>query len=602
MPSRHLLLGLDGLDLNLLRALGPEVTPQLHRLMERGAYAACESVLPAATLPNWATILTGVDPGQHGVFDFTSLERRASAPWRVRFTGGSLRQAPTFAARLDGLGQRSACLGFPGTWPPESLRHGLFVSGWDSPVAKRGKASLAWPEKRFRELDEGADALVFDDVDEFRADDPAWLARLGDALCRRMMRRLGFYLAALESDRWDAFAAYFGESDTASHYLWSCYDERSPRHVAAAASPRARQGLARVYQALDMAAGQLLAAAGGARVELTVVSDHGSGGSSDKVLFLNRVLAHAGLLRWRRRLGDGADAAAAGHVGFSAGRAAYAVRSAALRFAPSMVKEALFRVPGLDLPGRLESQVRFGDIDWQRTRAFSEELNYFPSIHLNLPALADSAVRDTAVAEVRAALAALRDPWTGRPVLKALHRREELFDGPYLERAPDLIVELELDGDYSYNLMPSSSHTPGALNRKMDGQADAKSACWRRLEGAELLGRKGRSLPGSHRSHGFFLGSGPQVKPVGEVGLGVADVHATFLARMGLAPAPEAAGSVCWAALNVDRMPGRQTVQAPRQASDPPTAPGHARAQNNRPSAHAVHLVEARLRALGYVD
>src|SRR5439155_272212 len=95
-------------------------------------------------------------------------------------------------------------------------------------------------------------------------------------------------------ERWDALRAVFGESDTVAHHFWRFHDPRSPRH---APGPFAG-AIARVYEALDRAVGVLLAAAP-PDTAVAVVSDHGSGGASDRVVHLNRGLAACGLLALR---------------------------------------------------------------------------------------------------------------------------------------------------------------------------------------------------------------------------------------------------------------------------------------------------------------
>jgi predicted AlkP superfamily phosphohydrolase/phosphomutase len=42
--------------------------------------------------------------------------------------------------------------------------------------------------------------------------------------------------------------------------------------------------------------------------------------------------------------------------------------------------------------------------------------------------------------EIRGGLLALRDPETDLPVIEKVHRKEEIYHGPYMDRAPDLIV------------------------------------------------------------------------------------------------------------------------------------------------------------------
>jgi predicted AlkP superfamily phosphohydrolase/phosphomutase len=540
-------IGLDGADWDVIDALGPAVCPTLLRLRDEGAHARLRSVQPPATLPNWTTFLTGVDPGTHGVFDFTTRRGR-----RVAFTGGTVREAPTIAARLDRAGLRTAVVGFPGTWPPERLEHGVFVSGWDAPVAFEADASFVWPPSLHGPL-VARGGHRFDDVDEFDADRPGWHALLPAALEARVRRKAELGRWLLEGERWDLFALYFGESDTASHHLYAHFDPASPRHPAGAH----RGGLGRVYRALDRAVAELRRAAG-PDVELTVLSDHGSGGSSDRVLYLNRALAEAGLLR------------------FAGGPSlAGPLKDVALTVLPPAARERLFQLAGRALPGWLESRARFGGIDFASTTAFSEELNYFPGIWLNR---ADrdpgGTVRDVdaAAGRVEEALLALRDPWSGTAVVRRVWRRAELYRGPHVDRAPDLLLDLHLDPrGYSYNLLPSGGAPPG-------------TGPWRRLGPEEHLGRKGRSMPGSHRDRGLLLMAGPTVRAVGEIDARMADVTATVLARLGVRPGRELHGRVLREAV---RPPGARPLPAAEAMAAP---------------AHAAERLERRLRALGYIE
>ncbi|MCG8554408.1 MAG: alkaline phosphatase family protein, partial [Proteobacteria bacterium] len=390
----------------------------------------------------------------------------------------------------------------------------------------------------------------------------AWHERLPAALVRRVRRKTELGLWLLERRSWDVFAFYFGESDTASHHLWSLHDPGSPRrpsHVNA----RQRDGLARVYEALDEAVAELARAAG-PDTEVTVVSDHGSGGSSDKVLYLNCVLEQAGLLRMHRSATAGL---------------ARGLKETALTQLPPRLRERVYRFAGARLPGLLESSSRFGAIDMARTTVFSDELNYFPALHFNLrgrepngtlhPGDAPRVRRD-----VEQLLAGLRDPWTGRPVVAWVKSREQLYRGPYLSRAPDLLLGFELDGGYSYNMMPSAG-------------APAGTGPFRRLAPSEYLGRKGRSLPGSHRPHGLLIMAGPQVQARGQLDAEMADATASVLARLGIAPLEQGSGRVLpfgspERAATHRRLPGAPVQRSARQGDEA--------------------RVEARLRALGYLE
>lgn len=556
MSARSLVIGFDGADLEIVMHLGRTSLPRLFALMDAGTYAHQRSVEPPATLPNWTTFLTGLDPGAHGVFDFTTRHG-----YQVRFTAGTVREAPTLAARLDKLGLACACVGFPATYPPERLEHGIFMSGWDAPVSFEADRSFVWPPALHDKLTRRFGPLRFDEVDQFAADQPGWHARLGESLAGKVARRaeLGEFLLA--SRRWDLFAFYFGESDTASHYLYSLYDEGSPRRPREVA-PSEASGLRRVYEALDCALGRLLDAAG-PEAEVTIVSDHGSGGASNKVLYLNRALEQAGLLM---------------HHASKAEEGAWArqLKQLALSRLSPALRDRLFRMAGATLPSFLESRARFGAIDMTRTQAFSDELNYFPAIHLNLRGreprgiVAPSDVERTKQ-RVTDALLALRDPVHGRPVVKRVHAREDLFVGPFVARAPDLLLELHLDRGYSYNLMPSSEVAAGTI--------------FRTLAPSEYLGKKGRSLPGSHRPRGLFVASGPKVSARGQIDLTIADASACVLSRLDVASPPTARGRVPSGFLLENRPLHAAIDSAPRVASRP-----------------RAGKLEARLRALGYID
>lgn len=554
MSARAIVIGLDGADVDVMNGLGPAQLPNLFGLIERGAWARLESVQPPATLPNWTTFLTGLDPGTHGVFDFTLREG-----YRVRFSAGTVREAPTVAARLDRLGLRCAVAGFPATWPPEPLENGVFLSGWDSPVAFEADASFVWPPVLHDAIVKRFGERRFDDVDEFDADAPGWHAALPGALERRIARKAELARWLLAREQWDLFAFYFGESDTASHHLWAHHDPGSPRHPAGCLDEE-RDGLARVYRALDRSVGELVEAAG-EHAEVTIVSDHGSGGASDRVLYLNRALAEAGLLRFV--------------PGSPLGALASRAKDVALTRLPSAARERLFRLAGRALPGLVESRARFGAIDFSDTRAFSDELNYFPSVSFNVRGREPNGQvdpRDVEAlrAEVTDALLALRDPWSGAPVVAKVWPRESLYRGPHVERAPDLLLELHLVDGYSVNLMPSASAPPG-------------TGAWRRLAPEEHLGRKGRSLAGSHRPRGLYVAAGPRVRPVGEIRARMADATATLLARLDLDPGA-LHGRVLREAIRRGDRRALPEADAPRTDRGDPTK------------------LEARLRALGYID
>jgi len=54
-------------------------------------------------------------------------------------------------------------------------------------------------------------------------------------------------------------------------------------------------------------------------------------------------------------------------------------------------------------------------------------------------------------------LLAWRDPGDGAPMLKAVYRREEIYRGPFVALAPDLLLDFQLRDGYSVSCLRSVS-------------------------------------------------------------------------------------------------------------------------------------------------
>ncbi|HWP64730.1 MAG TPA: alkaline phosphatase family protein, partial [Candidatus Limnocylindria bacterium] len=263
--------------------------PHLARLCRDGVRATVRSTLPVATFPAWTSLVTGVNPGRHGVLDFTE---RIPGTMRLRFVNGSWRRTPAVWTLLGRARRRVAVLSVPATYPPEAVS-GLMVSGFDTPLTAAADGSFVHPRERWPEIRALVGRLPFADFQEV-ATGPGWHARALRSLLDGIERRARLAETLLVRDAPDFLMLVFGESDTVAHHFWRFHDPQSPRF---APSPHA-DAVRTVYEALDRALGRLVAAAGPGST-VCVVSDHGSAGAGDRVIHLNRRLAEAGLLRFR---------------------------------------------------------------------------------------------------------------------------------------------------------------------------------------------------------------------------------------------------------------------------------------------------------------
>lgn len=410
-PPRLMLIGVDGVDLRLVRELLPrEAMPNLNAFLDRGAGGPLESVFPTHSAAAWSSMMTGLTPAGHGVFDF-----------QTRSPDGRYRHAApdpdlTLWRRLNRLGWRTGVYNFPVSYPPMAL-DGWMVSGMLTPDARRSSYPL-----------ELADALLAE-IPDYQIDLewvlyegrlPALLRDLAE-LNRRHARAARFLLARQPVD---LFAAAFIATDRAQHAIWSRLDPLHPAYredQAAALLP----AIVDFYRGLDDALGEMIAFAG-LHTTLIFLSDHGFQSAAwqfhvDGWLADHNWLAYAGspgsrLARQARRL-EGPR-----------------LRALRRKLLPDLSRRAAVLAPG-------------GTLDWSRTLAYGP-WNFHQGVRLNLRGREVSGIVEPGppaehlLEEIRQALLAERHPQTGAAVVRAVFRTSELYSGPYLPQMPDLVFDL----------------------------------------------------------------------------------------------------------------------------------------------------------------
>lgn len=523
--NRFLLIGLDGAEPSLVEPWMAEGRlPHLTGLRCRGTYVRLGSTMPPATFPAWTSCVTGVNPGRHGIFDFTEVRQ---GQYALRFVNATDRKAPALWEILSIAGMHVVVLGVPGTYPPDRV-NGLMVSGFDSPVATSIDRSFVWPPALFEDVR----AWRFADFQEtdIRA---GWHNRALPKLLDKIAVKEAIAKKLLLRDPWDFFMVVFSEADTVSHHFWLYHDPCSPRH-----RPGHEDALLKVYTRLDAAVGALIEAAG-PDVTVGVLSDHGFGGAGTGVVHLNNWLAEHHYLEFSGRTGS-------------------LLKNVALAVTPETWRGGVFR-RFRGLAANAESRSRFSGIDWRRTRAWSEELNYFPSVRINLKGrepLGQVLPNDYDV--FCDELCGELERWA--PVRRAW-RRAELYSGSYVEKAPDIVLELALENGYSYSCLRSRG-----------------GPSFRRIGPDEYLGGKERGMNGNHRPAGVLFLS----KPSQAAAARIEDIAPTVLAALGV-PSPPMDGVSLWDQPSVGA--GATAARAPWSYS-----------------AAEEQAIEGRLRGLGYFE
>ena len=114
-----LVLALDGASFAVLRPMAAAGRlPHLGRWMAEGFQAPLRSTCPPVTFPAWSTFMTGLEPAQHGIYDFT---QKIPGRYRVRFVNASHRYGESVFAPISRAGGQVLVLGLPATFPPEAV-------------------------------------------------------------------------------------------------------------------------------------------------------------------------------------------------------------------------------------------------------------------------------------------------------------------------------------------------------------------------------------------------------------------------------------------------------------------------------------------------
>lgn len=424
---RVFVVGLDAATWDLIlpwAAAG--VLPTIARLLREGVHAPLRSTLPALTPPGWTSAATGRNPGKHNVFNFYRGQAGGLAP--VPVTPADLRSPRVWdIAAQHGL--RSVVLRMPLTYPPDPAV-GVMVGGIMTPkgaddfVAPTAlKAALEARIPGYR-MDVDTTALKAGDLDAFR-DDAFDLQRIQTAEA----------LYCLEHEDWDLFWVMSHTLDKLQHFFWRYMDPEHPAYP----GPTPHEHVIRDFHvAFDTALARMLAALP-AGTPVVLLSDHGSAPLHTYLHVMNW-LADSGYLGLHQ---EGIARRGLAAVGVDARALVRGLRRAGLGWVPRLVPRGLKR----QVPQASASFAKVaGRIDWSRTRA------YCPSapgsgLWINLrgrepegivaPGEEYERVREA----LRQDLLAYRDPRSGEPVVAAVHRREDIYHGPYADGGPDLLVE-----------------------------------------------------------------------------------------------------------------------------------------------------------------
>jgi predicted AlkP superfamily phosphohydrolase/phosphomutase len=258
--SRVLVIGLDCVPPRLAFERYRHVMPNLSRLMDQGVWGPLRTVVPPITVPAWACLFSGYDPGELGLYGFRN---RVPGSYQLELASSSQLHKPMLWERLAPE-QRVCCLFVPPSFPPRAVP-GELVSCFLTPDAD---CEHTYPPALAEEL-RARFGPYQPDVEEYRTD-----ARepLLEQLYAGTTQRFAIACHLQRTRRPHLTVMVEIGPDRFHHAFWADIDPEHPRHDPA--GPYRDAGL-RYYAFLDRQVGLLLEAAG-PEVNVLVLSDHGA--------------------------------------------------------------------------------------------------------------------------------------------------------------------------------------------------------------------------------------------------------------------------------------------------------------------------------------
>jgi predicted AlkP superfamily phosphohydrolase/phosphomutase len=489
-----ILIGLDGATWD---QLGPAMDrgelPSLKQILERGAHGILESTVPPTTPPAWSSSQTGVGPGRHGIFDFRATPH--ADPLRALISLQQMKGLKLWQV-LNRQGRTCGYLNVPVLYPPDPV-DGYMVSGMMTPGTE---VEFTHPSDLKAEILRLFPDYVLDvDIPKYDAEFWEDAKVFLDDVDHATQRRIELFTHLLETRPCDFQMMVLEATDRVGHLFWKYLDPQVPHYHAPLAERVRERYFKGILRRIDDFLGDMLA-----RTErgydLWLMSDHGFGGN-DAYFNANWWLEQEGLLAVKKELAWKK-------------RAFYrAWKLGENKVARTLVPKSLQR--------KLRTKIRKGRSSFMSDLETALDFEKTPVFYASIPchglfirrkgpgAIASDEAYEQLRGRLREGLLGLRLD-DGKPLVDKVWTREELYEGPMLWTAPDVVFQCR-----NYAIVP------------------------RPLLGAtELTMDLGRAPNGFHRPDGIFAAVGEGIAARKLPRSSIEQIAPTALARMGLPKPP----------------------------------------------------------------
>lgn len=494
------LLGLDGSTLDLIGPWASEgKLPTIKKLIRSGSSGRLRSTIKPITPVAWTSIMTGKNPGKHNMMDFFDADYE-------NFRIGHFKAAGDVKAEfvweiLEKNGIKCGIINIPMSSPFRSR-----VTFGEGDHLRKDWMNFSWPE-----------------------DTKAGLNPSNPLFERRMFELIDMRFDQIDyiakNKEWDFLAMNIFAVDPLQHYRW--YDMKL---------------LLRAFKKVDARLSEVLERLG--EINLFLISDHGMT-RLKKTFHMDNWLQSEGYLRFRG--GGGVKASRIAKIGLTPANftrvlnplISFAQNHGMMRFIPSGIRKGIESVKRkLPSADKLNIEQLSDRIDWSSTRAYC--MGSYGDVVINLRERSSHGIVEGGeYSELRDEIREkLKDYFRGLGIKSNIWKREELYSGPYMDNAPDLLFYID-DGhiitESTYKIEDSASFFTEPV--------------------------RGKTFVAHHALNGIFIAHGQDIAEGKEIeNLSIMDITPTILHMFGIPVPEDMDGRVLKEIFRADSEAGRRDV------------------------------------------
>jgi predicted AlkP superfamily phosphohydrolase/phosphomutase len=276
---KTVMVGLDGVPFGMIEGFATTgVMPHTAELISQGVFRVMNSSVPEVSSVAWSSIITGKNPGQHGIFGFVDL---SPGSYKMSFPNFDDLKTPPFWDMWEG---ESVIINVPATYPVRQM-NGVMISGFVSIDFEKS----IYPRSLVPDLKRLDYRL---DVDSRKAHSSVGLFL--EDVGKTLDARIEAYRYLWDSSNWQTFMLVFTVTDRLMHFLWEAYEDADHKY---------HDVFLEYFGRIDQVIGEIANKTGDEDL-LILHSDHGFE-RLDHDVYINHLLMQEGFLQ----LGDTQDIA-----------------------------------------------------------------------------------------------------------------------------------------------------------------------------------------------------------------------------------------------------------------------------------------------------